>query len=559
MSAKPASGFTASLRSNPSRRRLLQRAVGLWAPLLVFLVLSGYQLSLPGLHYDEAREAGLNAMQLLTAQPVDAFRGSGVRLAGQLFPWMVQDYIGALNSYLAIPFLAALGVGPVSLRLLGLVIAAATIVLAHRLAGHWGGPLGAGVAAWLLAVSPSFVFWSRQGIFVTNITGLLGVAAVLLAARLVAERRPWTHWFALGVLCGLGLWAKLLFVWIMGAGAIWVMLQWLWAAGRSRSGGRFWSWRGLLAGVAGLSLGLAPLLAFNWQTSGTFIAVFSNLGRSYYGVDNADFLNNVARRAAQLVDVWRGDHFWYLGGVEANPLAPWLGGALVVGAILVGAARRRTGVAGLGPVIGGIAFAAAYLAQSAFTVSDLFVTHFAAGWPLLIVAVAVSAGMLGRLGGRVGLAAVVVIVLPWLAGDLTTDVRYHAALMRSGGHSSHSDAIYTLARRLDDGTGAPVVAMDWGIDAPVRFLTAGRVRPVELFGYESLDAPNPALSESWRQFLSLRGTRFVFHVPEDTIFRGRYEALLDLARSSGLSPQGPQVIAERTGRPLFWIITFDGP
>jgi hypothetical protein len=46
--------------------------------LSVFLALGAYQLDLPGLHYDEAREAGLNAMQLVVGQPVTAFRDAAI-------------------------------------------------------------------------------------------------------------------------------------------------------------------------------------------------------------------------------------------------------------------------------------------------------------------------------------------------------------------------------------------------------------------------------------------------------------------------------------------------
>ncbi len=48
--------------------------------LLLFLALGAYQLHLPGLHYDEAKEAGLNAMRLVSGQPVTAFRDATVRL-----------------------------------------------------------------------------------------------------------------------------------------------------------------------------------------------------------------------------------------------------------------------------------------------------------------------------------------------------------------------------------------------------------------------------------------------------------------------------------------------
>ena len=46
----------------------------LLAALLLYLALACYQLGLPGLHYDEAKEAGLNAMQLLTGAPVTRVR-----------------------------------------------------------------------------------------------------------------------------------------------------------------------------------------------------------------------------------------------------------------------------------------------------------------------------------------------------------------------------------------------------------------------------------------------------------------------------------------------------
>ena len=107
------------------------------AALLLYLVLATYQLGLPGLHYDEAREAGVNAMELLTGAPVQAFRGAGVELAGRTWPLMVQDYIGALNVYLALPFLAATGIGVPNLRLLAVLTGLAALLLLERTLSEW--------------------------------------------------------------------------------------------------------------------------------------------------------------------------------------------------------------------------------------------------------------------------------------------------------------------------------------------------------------------------------------------------------------------------------------
>ena len=57
--------------------------------LAVFLALAFYQLDLPGLHYDEAKEAGLPALQLLLGLPVEAFRGAGIWMGDRLIPLMV--------------------------------------------------------------------------------------------------------------------------------------------------------------------------------------------------------------------------------------------------------------------------------------------------------------------------------------------------------------------------------------------------------------------------------------------------------------------------------------
>ena len=91
------------------------------------MMLGAYQLRLPGLHYDEAKEAGLNAMELITGQPVTAFRDATVQIGPLRLPLMVQDYIGALNVALAAPFLGIGGVNVVALRWLSLLTGALTL------------------------------------------------------------------------------------------------------------------------------------------------------------------------------------------------------------------------------------------------------------------------------------------------------------------------------------------------------------------------------------------------------------------------------------------------
>ncbi len=575
----------------------------------LFLLLGAHQLSLPGLHYDEAKEAGINAMQLLTGRPVTAFRDATLNIGPVRLPLMVQDYIGALNVVLALPFLAVGGINVVALRWLPLLIAALTLVMVWRCATRLGGPVAAAAAALLLAVNPSFVFWSRQGIFVTNITALIFMASLLTALRWWQGRRPADLWLT-AFLWGLGIYAKLLFAWAIGAMVILATVAGLASRAVSHAGrgatvdknvhsddfsrsARATATKGatmnlpifrteqeaptdqlpLRASYLATSaralicfiIPLVPLILFNLRTGGTLTSIFGNLGRSYYGVDNSAFLTNLSTRLEQVVTLLRGEQFWYLGGPTSNPWAPWLAvgllGMALVAWVIAGARGDRRPPLFLLPV----ALLALMVAQSAFTVSDLFITHYALLLPLIPLAGGLAVGAVwghdvgaipqrlptgaipqrlptGAIPQRLPISgrtrrfaptALLILValagLSWAGGDLWTTVRYHRSLAASGGFATHSDAIGRLAAYLDDKGYATPVALDWGIDAPVRFLTAGRVAPLEIFGYERLDATDKGFAGRVAPLLQDSNTVYVGHRPDKAVFQGRVEAMAELA------------------------------
>jgi hypothetical protein len=578
------------------------------ACLLLFLALGAYQLVLPGLHYDEAKEAGLNAMELITGQPVTAFRGATIQFGPWRLPLMVQDYIGALNVVLAVPFLGIGGVNVVALRWLSLLTGALTLAITWRIAWRLGGPLAASATALLLAVNPAFIFWSRQGVFVTNLAALIFMASLLTGLRWWEQRRPRDLWLT-AFLWGLGLYAKLLFAWAIGAMVIFALLAWLlearsskpaaggprvapsvvtdnptgpdapWSAGsglRSRASTSA-SASTLALALVFFLLPLIPLIIFNLRTGGTLHSIFGNLGRSYYGVNNSAYLPNLLMRLGQVSVLLRAQHLSYLGGPFANTWAPWLLVALVLfagfAAGLKGMARtsRRPG-ASLLPALRvavPLLLLALIVAQSAFTVSDLFITHYALLAPLIPLAGGLAFGAVmaaggedsgragdrfsargGRLAPNLLRAFAVIALVAWAGGDLVTDIRYHRALAVTGGHGPHSDAIYALAETLDrDGLTAPV-ALDWGLDAQVRFLTAGRVQPTEVFGYDDLAAPDPGYAERMNQLLDDPDRIYLAHVPEHTVFRDRVNALAELAGKRGLKLREQAYFNERDGSPF---------
>lgn len=554
------------------------RRIWLLIVLAFYLALTLYQLGLPGLHYDEAREAGVNAMEILTNAPITVFRGTGVAVAGRTFPLMVQDYIGALNVYLALPFLALSGIGVPNLRILPVLCGLLVLWLVERSISEWivwrsekmhpssadsgsGTPLSLSglIAISLIAVSPSFVFWSRQGIFVTNLTQVFVFLCVWQGVRWLRTGAPRS--FVLTALAaGLALYAKLLAVWVIAPLAILGAANWLLRMrSRDPTAPRL-SWPAVLAAAAAFLVPLLPMLLFNLQSGGTVSSIGGNLTKSYYGVNNLAVGANLMTRLEQLVQVLRGDQFWYLGASIANQLAPWL--ALIVVGLGVGRAPRVV----LPPLL----LLASAVGASIFTVSDLFVTHYALIQPLALGTVGIAMGAIlhetsgasrpmrganGRSSTPIGVSYLLVAAffLTWVAVDLTNAIRYHNTLTQSGGLGDHSDASYHLAYHLRyNGMGAPI-ALDWGMDAPIRYLSQGAVTPIEIFGYTSPEEPSTDYLQALEPFLANPDNVYLLHSEASTVFKGRAAAFFAAVAAHGLTPVLEKEIAQRDGTPLYEI------
>lgn len=354
---------------------------------------------------------------------------------------------------------------------------------------------------------------------------------------------------------GFALYAKLLALWVIGPWLLLVALQWLGARYGGRDSGHAPALDGVTVGgaVVAFALPLLPLLLFNLQTGGTWQTLVGNAGQSYYGVDNLALWRNAAVRLGQWAQSLRGDQFWYLGGLYGNPAVPWLVGLGIVAGI--GAAWRRMVV----PVV----LLLMAIAASCFTISDLFITHYALIQPLTLAVAALGMGLAwqrwvtvhrrSHWGGlRRGVGWLVILALVgWIALDLRATLLYHQALARSGGLADHSDATYHLAYHLRyNGLGAPI-ALDWGMDAPIRYLSANTVRPIEIFGYASPAAPDAGFIRRLHPFLDNPDNVYLLHAPGQTVFAGRREAFLAAVAEQGYAASLEQTFAQRDGTPLF--------
>jgi hypothetical protein len=527
------------------------------AILAVYFALALPQLDLPGLHPDEAQEV-IPTVQLLRGQPVESVRDNGLTLFGRHLPWMIQDYIGTVNTYLAVPFFTTLGISVFSLRLMAVLTSAVTLFLLYRLGRALYSPLVGLTAAALLAVQPTFVFWSRQGVFVTFVTAPLTLGALLAGWRWWRGGRPRALYLG-AFLLGLALAAKLLTVWAVFAVGVTFAAFYapqLRRTLRERSLAPLditLTWRQLGLTSLSFALGAFMLIAYNLQTGGTWLTIRDNLGTSYYGVDNRAILDNLAERFIGLKVILTGEHLWYLGDVHTNPYWPWalpLAGLAALVVVLWRAPHRWRGL--LSPYL----TLALMTAISVFTVSALWFTHFAlmTPWPPLALAVALVtlARYLPSRWLGVGLAVLVGVALA--ATDVRADLGYHRALHNTMGVGAHSGAIYFLADELESEGDPHPYAVDWGIQDPIQFLSEGEINPVELFGFEF--EAGDAFRERVVQSLDDPGHLYVFHAPEETVFQRR-TAFDAIAAEFGYTPVEAATIVDISGRPTFVLVRLE--
>lgn len=540
----------------------------------VFLVLALRQLDLPGFYYDEGFDL-VPMMALARGEAPELLRGIGLQIGGLSLPLMKMDYLGSLTGYLTLPFMAAFGPGVIAARLQPIFFSAVTIALAFVAARRWFGDRVAAVSTLLLAVNPSFIWFSRQGITVTSTMTVFSLASLILLdvarLRLGAGVPARLALLGAGIAAGLGLWAKFVFLWwlaLLGVIAVvWLLASWMSGArGRLAVGFRALPW---LAG--GFVMGAAPLLLFN------LIGLARGLGAptanlllgsltapTQYGLSNANFVGNFAKRLADFEVFLNGSYFWYNGVPFGNTLAmPWFLGAVAIGAALALWRPERWKFAAV------VACVAVYLPISSFTVSGLWATHIFVLLPLpqWVIACAVvwlaeaATGLLRapsglRLAATLGVA--VALVAPPFARDVWVSEQHHATLARTGGSGRFSDAVYALSGWLDaKGVRAPV-ALDWGIQANVEVVTGGRVRPVEAH-YFTADLVDP-LRAQIRTLLANPDQMYIVlwggdaTAPGFAVFnhRAQFEAL---AREAGRTPREEFVASERSGLPVYVVLS----
>lgn len=563
------------------------RLVPLGLALGLFLAITLRQLQLPGFYYDEALDL-VPMLHVMRGEQPDLLRNIGI---GR-FPIMLLDYMGSLGGYLTLPFMAIFGPGLVAARAQPIFFSCVTIVLAWLLARRWFGEGVAAVTALLLAVNPSFIWFSRQGISVTSVMTVFSLGSLLLLGVVFTRqdwsRKSWLLALASGLLLGLGLWAKFLFFrWLI----VLVVMGLVFYLGRDRrrpfSLSRLFPFT--LPLILGFAIGAAPLLYYNvvgllrdGQPWTLHLLLQSLLNPTQqFGVDNRNILANLQKSIDDVRVFVDGSYFWYNGVPFSNVFAvPALLISAVVGSVLavMRVKPSHSGVSGAGlresrteamrffAVLAGIV---TLIALGAFTVTGLWSTHQFIMLPLpqMVIACAVvwlAEWVTRRLGGRVTTPALqkkLVVALPVLlvgmllalpfSRDLWVSERHHETLATTGGSGRFSDAVYKLADWLDGNHIGQPIALDWGIEKQVRVLTADRVRPLEIFGYAP--EPDDAFREQVKLLIQDPNRRYIVLWDRFAVYNRR-AAFTEIANQAGKQVVEVFIAHEKSGLPVYVVL-----
>ena len=182
------------------------------------------------------------------------------------------------------------------------------------------------------------------------------------------------------------------------------------------------------------------------------------------------------------------------------------------------------------------------------------VHHLALVYPFPHVFVAGSAfGIMERVrrpGFRRFLRAILALALLLIVVDgVRLALGFHVRLARQGERAVWSSAIYDLHESLLKIQPAPTVTLDWGIAAQIRFLSRARTPIHEWSSMETASGLPTLLEEQEVLYLG-----FV----ENPGVPGQTPPFQELVRSRGYDLERVATIADRAGRPMYYVARVTG-
>jgi hypothetical protein len=476
------------------------------------------------------RQVGVQEDEVLFASavvpPTEAVGTFGV------LPIMILNYAGSMKALIYSELFRAFPADARSIRMPMLVLGTITVFLFFLFFRMTMGDMVALIATALLAVDPIFVITTVLDWGIDVIQHLLAAAALPLFV-LYHRRRDPRHLQVACFLCGLGLWDKVTFVWLMTGVAVATVLVF------REELKPHWTRATLQTALIWMCLGAAPLIYFNVFSGGATIR------------ENGGIRPPGAERAAILAKSLNGSVLfgWITRQVDTKTdRAPQTSveRALVALSNATGHQEQHGLLfASLAALVFwrqkavrfcAIAFVVGWVSMLPFAMGAAGAHHLVLLWPLPHLMVAAAICSIPRLQPWQCAAAALPLVL-WSA--LVTNEHYSQIVTR-GNVRYWSDAMEPLRKSLAETETSGIVAIDWGIMGPLRTLGRGTL-PLKFW-----DAPKAAL------FVKQPGYLFVRYADREGLPDEGFAAL----RNAGATEEVVAEIADRHGRPVYVVTRY---
>lgn len=185
--------------------------------IVLFLLLAGYQIELPGIYYDEVLQMPA-AIDLLKGQVNGGYHKFGSQeIFGVTLTLMNLDYIGAVKCYLLALSMGIFDIDVRVMRYTVLVIFVIGLVAFWRFAKEEYGETAAAITVILIATDPSLMMLSRGDFGPIVVAFITRSFTLWLAARWWRTGGKSIFLIAAGFFAGLGFYDKINFSWFIVA------------------------------------------------------------------------------------------------------------------------------------------------------------------------------------------------------------------------------------------------------------------------------------------------------------------------------------------------------
>ncbi len=454
-------------------------SLGAASAMTMYLILSCYDLRLPGANYDEMlyQAPAVNFLSDSVRTEPMQINPSVMYLFGKPLPLMLMTYIGSVKVIWHIVIFAAFGISVETARLgsvfLGLFVLVYTFLFLRSLFNE----RTAFITVLLMASSAEYVFYTSRDM--TIVFMLLAKMAALYHLLIYCRYSQLIHFFMGGIWLGLGLYDKASFLWFIITLILWVLI---FHFKKIRSIPR----RHFALAASGFFASSVVFIVFNFIRLGeTFIPMITDFSKTSGGVDNTDILSNFYIRMEQFFALLNGNGLLNLfAGVNSSDLLirilPWLIVLLMTLFIILLLFRRLTGDRKKLTFV--IFFLIVPLFQTIFTPSALSLHHVAIAWPFHLVMVAISIIWIAKLTHSFAISVLPAVTITTLIVTINifSVFSIYQNIKTSGSAGNWSETIYELNDYLTE-KNEPVYLMTWGFTNNLIVTSGGKLSMIRLY------------------------------------------------------------------------------